>query len=88
MRSPRRVTLTPIDWPSRSLKPAIERRALVTMGFLAADRVRSLTAPSMSDGCGGGPTDAHVDDDLLEAGRLHDVGQLSCSMRRARISSW
>ena len=33
MRSPRRVTLAPIDWPSRSLNPAIDLLALVTSGF-------------------------------------------------------
>src|ERR1043165_5820962 len=33
MRSPRRVTLTPMALPSRSLKPAIDFLALVTSGF-------------------------------------------------------
>ena len=32
MRSPRSVTLQPIDMPSRSLKPAIDLRALVITG--------------------------------------------------------
>ena len=51
MRSPRNVTLQPIDWPSRSLKPAIECLALVTIGFWPVIAVRSPTAPSSSDGC-------------------------------------
>ena len=33
MRSPRSVTLAPIALPSRSLKPAIDFLALVTIGF-------------------------------------------------------
>ena len=33
MRSPRSVTLAPMAWPSRSLKPAIDLPALVTIGF-------------------------------------------------------
>jgi hypothetical protein len=51
--------------PSRSLKPAIDFLALVTMGFWPVIRVRSRTAPSSRDGLLGGLADAHVDDDLL-----------------------
>ena len=51
MRSPRSVTLVPIDWPSRSLNPAIECLALVTIGFCPAIAVRSTTAASSCDGC-------------------------------------
>ena len=51
MRSPRSVTLAPIDWPSRSLNPAIDLVALVTSGFWPVMMVRSETAPSSSDGC-------------------------------------
>ena len=36
MRSPRRVALTPIAMPSRSLKPAMDLRALVVTGFWPA----------------------------------------------------
>jgi hypothetical protein len=46
MRSPRRVTLAPIDWPSRTLKPAMDFLALVTSGFWPVIWVRSRTAPS------------------------------------------
>ena len=51
MRSPRRVTLAPMALPSRSLKPAIDFLALVTIGFWPVISVRSATAPSSSDGC-------------------------------------
>ena len=50
MRSPRRVTFTPMAWPSRNLKLAIEVLALVTTGFWPAITVRSETAASISDG--------------------------------------
>ena len=75
MRSPRSVTLVPIDWPSRSLKPAIECLALVTIGFWPA------IAREVGDGALeqrrllGGPADAHVDDDLLERRDLHHVAE-------------
>src|SRR6478609_9432030 len=51
IRSPRSVTLQPIDWPSRSLNPAIDLPALVMIGFCPLIAVRSRTAPSSSDGC-------------------------------------
>ena len=46
MRSPRSVTLAPIDMPSRSLKPAIDLRALVTRTFWPVMVWRSSTAAS------------------------------------------
>jgi hypothetical protein len=49
--------LAPMALPSRSLKPAIERLALVTSGFWPAMVVRSRTAPSSSAGdCTAAPT--------------------------------
>ena len=65
----------PIDWPSRSLKPAIECLALVTIGFCPA------IGREVGDGALeqrrllGGPADAHVDDDLLQRRHLHDVAE-------------
>ena len=50
MRAPRSVTLVPMALPSRSLKLAIDFLALVITGFWPAMVVRSLTAPSRSDG--------------------------------------
>ena len=80
MRSPRSVTLQPIDWPSRSLKPAIDLRALVMIGFWPAD------AGEVGDGALeqrrllGGPADAHVDDDLLERRHLHHVARAELAL--------
>jgi len=51
IRSPRKVTMQPIDMPSRSLNAAIERRALVMTGRWPAINWRSPTAPSSSDCC-------------------------------------
>ena len=50
-RSPRRVTLAPISWPSRSLNEAIDFLARVTTGFWPAMISRSRMAPSMRDFC-------------------------------------
>ena len=47
-RAPRRVTLQPIDTPSRNLKPAIDLRALVTNAFCPVIWPSSLTAASRS----------------------------------------
>ena len=44
IRSLRRVTLAPITMPSRSLKPAIDVRALVGTGFWPAIFARSAIA--------------------------------------------
>src|ERR1039458_7451942 len=48
MRSPLRVTIQPIDMPSRSLNAAIDLVALVMTGFWPAICASSLTAPSIS----------------------------------------
>src|SRR3712207_8855289 len=42
MRSPRSVTLQPIDWPSRSLKPAIESLDFVMIGFRSEEHTSEL----------------------------------------------
>ena len=73
MRSPRRVTLAPIALPSRSLKPAIDFLARVTIGFWPVILVRSRDGALEQGGLGGGGADAHVDDDLLEPRNLHHV---------------
>ena len=83
MRSPRSVTLAPMALPSRSLKPAIDFLALVTSGFWPVIVVRSRDRALEQRRLLGGRADAHVDDDLLEAGDLHDVAEaraasLSC----------
>ena len=44
MRSLRSVTLAPITMPSRSLKPAMEVRALVGSGFWPVIAPRSFSA--------------------------------------------
>ncbi len=44
MRSLRRVTLAPMTMPSRSLKPAMEVRALVGRGFWPVMAARSFIA--------------------------------------------
>ena len=80
--------MTPIDWPARSLKPAIERRALVTMGFWPLMAVRSLTAPSMSDGWAVARPTPMLMTILSKRGACMMLVSWSCSMRRARISSW
>jgi len=46
MRAPRSVTMQPIGNPARSLKLAIERRALVITGFCPAILAMSATALS------------------------------------------
>src|ERR1017187_4972251 len=48
MRSPRRVTMQPIAWPSRSLNCEMDLAALVMTGFWPAIWPSSLTAPSIS----------------------------------------
>ena len=87
MRSPRRVTLAPIDWPSRSLNPAIDWAALVTRGFWPVMMVRSLDGPLEQRRLLGGPAHAHVHHDLLEAGDLHHVGQAELLLELGRTSS-
>jgi hypothetical protein len=63
----RSVTLQPIGMPSRSLKVAIDLRALVMTGFWPAI---AQVAGSDVDLLGvlGRFADAHVDDDLVERG--------------------
>jgi hypothetical protein len=69
MRSPRRVTLAPIDWPSRILKPAIERRALVgDLGEVAHGAVEQATLADRL-------AHAHVHHDLDRPRHLHDVAE-------------
>ena len=46
MRSPRRVTITPIELPSRNLKLAIDFLAFVITGFWPAMIVMSPVAAS------------------------------------------
>ena len=46
MRAPRRVTMQPTGKPARTLKLAIEVRALVTTGFWPAIFAMSATAAS------------------------------------------
>ena len=83
MRSPRSVTLQPIDWPSRSLKPAID------VPGLGDDRLLTADLGEVGDGALeqrrllGGPADAHVDDDLLERRHLHDVAETELLLERA-----
>ena len=86
MRSPRRVTLAPMALPSRSLKPAIDFLALVTIGFWPVIDREVATAPSSSDGCCDGRADAHVDDDLLEPRDLHDVAEAELLLELRRGS--
>jgi hypothetical protein len=50
MRSPRSVTIAPMLWPSRSLKFAIDLRALRTSGFWPVIAVSSSVAFSSSFG--------------------------------------
>src|SRR5579875_3664191 len=71
IRSPRRVTWTPMGMPSRSLNCAIDLRARATAGFWPVMTVRSRTAPSISLAS---LADAHVDHDLGQPGNLHGVG--------------
>ena len=48
MRSPRSVTMQPMEFPSLSLNWAIDFRAFVTTGFWPAICVSSFTATSIS----------------------------------------
>ena len=48
MRSPRSVTAVPMGFPCRTLKPAMERRARVMIGFCPDIVVRSRTALSIA----------------------------------------
>ena len=88
MRSPRSVTLVPMAWPSRSLKPAIEFLALVTIGFWPAIGVRSATAPSSSDGCWVARPTPMLMTILTSVGTCITLPRPSCSCRLALISSW
>ena len=47
MRSPRSVTIAPIDWPWRSLKFAMDLRAFVTTGFWPVMAASCSTEASM-----------------------------------------
>ena len=73
MRSPRSVVCAPIGMPSRSLNWAIDLRALVTSGFWPVIAVRSRIGTLDELAVLGGVADTHVDDDLDDAGHLHDV---------------
>ena len=75
MRSPRRVTLTPMALPSRSLKPAIDFLARVTSGFWPVMIVEVVDGALEQRRLVDGRADAHVDHDLLEARHLHDVAE-------------
>ena len=66
MRWPRSVTLSPIGLPVRTLNWAIERRALVTIGFWPVIIVRSPDAASIALAFDQRLAEADVDDDLLE----------------------
>ena len=46
MRSPRRVTITPTFWPSRSLNWAIDLRAFLISGFWPVMMLTSRTVAS------------------------------------------
>jgi hypothetical protein len=50
MRSPRSVTMHPIVMPARSLKAAMDLRALVITGRCPVISASSCTAPSISLG--------------------------------------
>ena len=67
MRVLRSVTLQPIAWPSRTLKVAIDLRALVITAFWPAISAeigrRGLDLLAVVDAF----ADAHVDDDLLRS---------------------
>ena len=74
MRSPRSVTCAPIGWPSRSLNCAMDLRAFVTCGFwpVIFGEVRDRAVDDLA--VAGRLADAHVHDDLHEAGHLVHVG--------------
>ena len=61
--------------PSRSLKPAIDFFAWVTTGFWPVMMLEVADGALEQRLLAEGRPDAHVDDDLLEAGHLHDVGE-------------
>ena len=73
MRFWRSVTLAPIGMPSRSLKVAIDLRALVITGFCPAISARSAAAAVDLLGVGDRLADAHVQHDLVEPRHLHRV---------------
>ena len=87
MRAPRRVTLVPMALPSRSLKLAIDWRALVITGFWPAIVVRSFTAPSSSDGCPTAAPTPMLITIFSSRGTCMTLARPSCSLRAARISS-
>ena len=68
--------MQPISFPSRSRKPATEILALVICGFWPLIRRRLSTADFEQRLVLGGPADAHVDDDLLQLGDRHLVGEV------------
>jgi hypothetical protein len=83
MRAPRSVTLAPMGFPARSLKPAIDFFALVTSaspGNHGQVGHRSVEERLLL-GC---EADAAVEDDLLEA-HLHDVVEPSSLQLRAHV---
>ena len=93
MRSLRSVTLAPIGMPSRSLKSAIDVRALVITGFWPAISARSSAADWTFLEVGHGFADAHVQHDLVEPRDCQRVGvaellrQLRHRPRRGNISA-
>src|SRR5688500_6409382 len=80
IRSPRSVTLHPIAWPSRSLKAAIDLRALVTIGFWPVIAPRSATAASSSDGCWVARPTPMLTTILVSAGTCITLASSSCSL--------
>ena len=73
IRSPRRVTLTPIGLPVRTRNWAIDRLARVTIGFWPVMSWRSPTAASTAFAFCRASPEADVDDDLLDARHLVGV---------------
>ena len=73
MRSPRSVTLAPMALPSRSLKPAMDLLARVTIGFWPVMVARSRTAPSSSEAWAAAPTPMLTT--TLSSRDLHDVAE-------------
>ena len=73
MRSPRSVTMAPIDMPSRSLKAAMDFLALVTTGFCPAICAQLVHRAVHQLGILRGFAQADIDRDLLDLRHGHDV---------------
>ncbi len=86
MRSPRRVTLQPIAWPSRTWKPAMDFLARVTQGLLARDDAHIVHSCVELLESERGFADAHIHNDLLKTRNLVDVVDSELALQLETIS--